>query len=63
MGYLQHPLIILHNTSYEDLRCLMSFIYKGHCFVTKKQLPSLIALAKLLQIQGLCDMKVYLFYT
>lgn len=58
MGALQHPVIILHNTSYDDLRCLISFIYRGQCLITKNQLPSLLSLAKLLQIQGLCDMKV-----
>jgi len=58
MGSLQHPVIILHNTSYDDLRCLISFIYRGQCLITKNQLPSLLSLAKLLQIQGLCDMKL-----
>ncbi|KAK4874715.1 hypothetical protein RN001_014075 [Aquatica leii] len=58
MGALQHPVIILHNTNYEELKSLITFIYRGQCLITKKQLPGLLSLAKMLQIQGLCDMKV-----
>ncbi|KAK5641136.1 hypothetical protein RI129_009683 [Pyrocoelia pectoralis] len=57
VGSLQHPVIILHNTSYNDLKSIISFIYRGQCLITRNQLPGLLSLAKLLQIQGLCDMK------
>lgn len=60
MEPLQHPVIVLHNTSLEDLKAVLSFIYRGHCLVSKDQLPSLLSVAKLLKIQGLCDMKVSL---
>ncbi|KAF5288340.1 hypothetical protein FQR65_LT12074 [Abscondita terminalis] len=58
MGALQHPIVILHNTNNDDLKSLIAFIYRGQCLVTKRQLPGLLSLAKLLQIQGLCDMKI-----
>lgn len=58
IGSLQHPVIILHNTSHSDLKSIISFIYRGQCLVTRNQLPGLLSLAKLLQIQGLCDMKL-----
>lgn len=58
MGPIIHPVIILHNVQFEDLKAVISFIYKGQCLVTKQQIPSLLSVAKLLKIQGLCDMKV-----
>lgn len=58
MEPLQHPVVILHNTNLEDIRAVLSFIYRGHCLVSKEQLPSLLSVAKLLKIKGLCDMKV-----
>lgn len=61
MGPLLHPIIILHNVPYEDLKAVISFIYKGQCMVSKQQIPSLLSVAKLLKIQGLCDMKVFLW--
>lgn len=58
MGPIIHPVIILHNVPYDDLKAIISFIYKGQCLVTKQQIPSLLSCAKLLKIQGLCDIKV-----
>lgn len=58
MEPLQHPVIVLHNTSLEDIKAVLSFVYRGHCLVSKEQLPSLLSVAKLLKIQGLCDMNV-----
>lgn len=54
----QHPVIVLHNVTIEDLKAILAFIYKGQCVVSKDHLPSLLSVAKLLKIQGLCDMKV-----
>lgn len=58
MGPIIHPVIILHNVPFDDLKAIISFIYKGQCLVTKHQIPSLLSAAKLLKIQGLCDIKV-----
>lgn len=60
MGPLQHPVIILQDTDYNDLNAIISFMYRGQCLVSEKQLPSVLAAAKLLQIRGLCDLKVQL---
>ncbi|XP_044252746.1 protein bric-a-brac 1-like [Tribolium madens] len=58
MGDTQHPVIVLHNVSMSDIKAVLAFIYRGQCVVSKEQLPGLLSLAKLLKIQGLCDMKV-----
>ncbi|XP_066261952.1 zinc finger protein 131-like isoform X1 [Euwallacea similis] len=54
----QHPVVVLHNASIEDVRAMLAFMYRGQCVVSKDQLPNLLSVAKLLKIQGLCDMKV-----
>ncbi|XP_018561274.1 zinc finger protein 131-like [Anoplophora glabripennis] len=53
-----HPVVVLHNVSIDDIRAILSFVYRGQCVVSQEQLPSLLSVAKLLKIQGLCDMKV-----
>ncbi|XP_050309145.1 protein abrupt [Anthonomus grandis grandis] len=58
MKNTQHPVVVLHNASIEDVRAMLAFIYRGQCVVSKDQLPNLLSVAKLLKIQGLCDMKV-----
>lgn len=49
---------MLHNVALDELRAILAFIYQGQCVVTKEQMPGLISVAKLLKIQGLCDMKL-----
>ncbi|XP_076260828.1 uncharacterized protein LOC143196840 [Rhynchophorus ferrugineus] len=58
MKHTQHPVVVLHNASIEDVRAMLAFMYRGQCVVSKDQLPNLLSVAKLLKIQGLCDMKV-----
>ncbi|KAL3274228.1 hypothetical protein HHI36_015639 [Cryptolaemus montrouzieri] len=58
MDNVQNPIIVLHNVNMNDIRAVLQFIYKGQCVVSREQLPSLLSVAKLLKIQGLCDMKV-----
>ncbi|XP_056633108.1 protein bric-a-brac 1-like [Diorhabda sublineata] len=53
-----HPVVILHDVSFDELKAILSFMYRGQCVVAQDQLPSLLSVAKLLKIQGLCDMKV-----
>ncbi|XP_019761033.2 protein bric-a-brac 2 isoform X1 [Dendroctonus ponderosae] len=53
----QHPVVVLHNASMEDVRAMLAFMYRGQCVVSEDQLPNLLSIAKLLKIQGLCDMK------
>lgn len=58
MKNTQHPVVVLHNASIEDVRAMLAFMYRGQCVVSEDQLPNLLSVAKLLKIQGLCDMKV-----
>ncbi|XP_019881965.1 longitudinals lacking protein, isoforms H/M/V [Aethina tumida] len=58
MRHTQHPVVVLHNVTMEDIRAVLSFIYRGQCVVSQEQLPSLLSVGRLLKIQGLCDMKV-----
>lgn len=58
-----HPVVVLHNVSIDDVRAILSFVYRGQCVVSQEQLPSLLSVAKLLKIQGLCDMKVKIIYS
>ncbi|KAJ8943102.1 hypothetical protein NQ318_009176 [Aromia moschata] len=53
-----HPVVVLHNVSIDDIKAILAFVYRGQCVVSQEQLPSLLSVAKLLKIQGLCDMKV-----
>ncbi|KAJ8978991.1 hypothetical protein NQ317_015707 [Molorchus minor] len=53
-----HPVVVLHNVGIDDIKAILSFMYRGQCVVSQEQLPSLLSVAKLLKIQGLCDMKV-----
>ncbi|CAG9865379.1 unnamed protein product [Phyllotreta striolata] len=53
-----HPVVVLHNVGFDEIKAVLSFMYKGQCVVSQDQLPSLLSVAKLLKIQGLCDMKV-----
>nr|XP_023026010.1 protein bric-a-brac 1-like [Leptinotarsa decemlineata] len=53
-----HPVVILHNVSFEEVKAILSFVYRGQCVVSQEQLPSLLSVAKMLRIQGLCDMKI-----
>ncbi|KAJ3646930.1 hypothetical protein Zmor_024488, partial [Zophobas morio] len=58
MADTQHPVIVLHNVALSDIKAVLAFIYRGQCVVDREQLPGLLSLARLLKIQGLCDMKV-----
>nr|CAH7723034.1 unnamed protein product [Callosobruchus chinensis] len=53
-----HPVVVLHNVSFDEVKAILSFMYRGQCVVSQEQLPSLLSVAKLLKVQGLCDMKV-----
>ncbi|GJQ82262.1 hypothetical protein Trydic_g19461 [Trypoxylus dichotomus] len=58
VGPLESSIIVLHDVNAEDIEVILSYIYRGQCFVTKTQIPRLVHLAKTLKIQGLCNMKI-----
>lgn len=58
MPPLQHPVIVLKDIDYDDLYCLITFMYRGHCRVSAERLQNLLTTAKMLRIRGLCDMQI-----
>ena len=49
----QHPVFFLKDTSVEDLRAVIEFVYNGEVNVAQSQLASFIKTAEMLQIRGL----------
>ena len=46
----KHPIVILKDVKFEDLKALVEFMYRGEVTVTQEQLPSLLKAAETLQI-------------
>ncbi|XP_037094885.1 longitudinals lacking protein-like [Pollicipes pollicipes] len=46
----QHPVFFLKDTSIEDLRAVIEFVYKGEVNVSQGQLASFIKTAEMLQV-------------
>merc|ERR1712129_273821 len=51
----KNQLIYFSNVRFVDLQKLIEFIYLGYCEVAQENLSLVLAAAKLLQIQGLCE--------
>ncbi|KAJ8737999.1 hypothetical protein PYW08_000594 [Mythimna loreyi] len=51
-----HPIVILKDVTYADLRAMVDFMYCGEVNVTEEQLPQVLDTAKLLKVKGLTDM-------
>ncbi|XP_075990574.1 uncharacterized protein LOC142986159 isoform X1 [Anticarsia gemmatalis] len=51
-----HPIVILKDVTYADLRTMVDFMYCGEVNVTEEQLPKVLDTAKLLKIKGLTEM-------
>ena len=49
----QHPLIYLKGVSFEDLNCILDFIYLGEVKVIQEELVTFLNVAEELQIDGL----------
>ncbi|KAJ6640002.1 Protein tramtrack, beta isoform [Pseudolycoriella hygida] len=49
----QHPIVILQDVRYNDLKSLLDFMYYGEVDVYKEQLPRILKTAKLLEIKAL----------
>ncbi|XP_026321888.1 longitudinals lacking protein, isoforms H/M/V-like isoform X2 [Hyposmocoma kahamanoa] len=52
----QHPIVILKDVTFADLRTMVDFMYYGEVNVTEEQLTQVLDTAKLLKIKGLTEM-------
>ncbi|KAG1654690.1 Protein bric-a-brac 2 [Nymphon striatum] len=52
----QHPVIILKDMQYADLKAIVQFMYKGEVNVSQEQLSQIIRTAESLKIKGLAEM-------
>ncbi|CAL4063271.1 unnamed protein product, partial [Meganyctiphanes norvegica] len=53
----QHPIIVLHDTCFTELKSLLHFIYHGEVNVSQERLGLLLKLAEALRIKGLAQDK------
>lgn len=51
----KHPIIILKDVRYSDLRALLDFMYKGEVAVDQDRLSAFLRLAESLKIRGLAE--------
>lgn len=51
----QHPIVIMRDTKYCDLKAAVDFMYRGEINVSQEQIPALLKVAESLKIRGLTD--------
>ena len=49
----KHAIVYMKDVKFEDLKALVSFMYKGEVTVVQEQLASFMSTAECLQIKGL----------
>ncbi|XP_076287716.1 BTB-protein-VII isoform X3 [Lasioglossum baleicum] len=52
----QHPIVILKDVKFSDLKIMVDFMYYGEVNISQDQLPSIIKTAESLKIKGLAEM-------
>lgn len=52
----QHPIVILKDFKFNELRAIVDFMYHGEVNVSREQLASLLKAAEALQVKGLTDL-------
>ncbi|XP_077516207.1 uncharacterized protein LOC144126121 [Amblyomma americanum] len=52
----QHPIVILKDFKFSELRAIVDFMYHGEVNVSREQLSSLLKAAEALQVKGLTDL-------
>uniref|UniRef100_T1JFA7 BTB domain-containing protein n=1 Tax=Strigamia maritima TaxID=126957 RepID=T1JFA7_STRMM len=51
----KHPIVILKDVKFSDLRALIDFMYRGEVNVSQDQLSALLATAETLKVKGLAE--------
>lgn len=51
----QHPIIIMRDVKWAELKAIVEFMYKGEINVNQDQISPLLAIAEMLQIRGLAE--------
>jgi len=51
----KHPVIIMKDVDFDNLKALVEYMYKGEANVPQKMLPSFISTAESLQVRGLAE--------
>ncbi|KAI1282131.1 Protein bric-a-brac 2 [Halotydeus destructor] len=51
----KHPIVILKDMKFEDLRAIIDFMYKGEVNVSQNQLGALLKTAEVLRVKGLTE--------
>ncbi|CAO1345360.1 unnamed protein product [Diamesa serratosioi] len=51
----QHPIIIMRDVKWLELKAIVEFMYKGEINVNQEQISPLLAIAEMLQIRGLAE--------
>ncbi|XP_050299442.1 longitudinals lacking protein, isoforms H/M/V isoform X2 [Anthonomus grandis grandis] len=54
----QHPIVILKDVKFTDLKIMVDFMYYGEVNVSQEQLPYILKTAEMLKIKGLAEIPV-----
>nr|CAD7567483.1 unnamed protein product [Timema californicum] len=55
LHYEKHPIIILKDVKFQELKAMMDYMYRGEVNISQDQLGALLKAAESLQIKGLSD--------
>lgn len=53
--YDQHPIIILKDVKYEEMKAMLDYMYRGEVNISQEHLATFLKAAECLQIKGLTD--------
>ena len=53
--HTQHPIVILKDVSWPELKFIVDYMYKGEINVSQEELPSILKIAESLEVHGLVD--------
>ncbi|XP_067145377.1 protein tramtrack, beta isoform-like [Centruroides vittatus] len=54
----KHPIVILKDMRYEDLKAIIDFMYRGEVNITQDQLSALLKIADTLKVKGLAEVAI-----